>query len=149
MRLALEKARENLLAGGGPFGAVVVKDGQVVATGCNRVCPELDPTAHAEMVAIREACQALGVFHLTGAVLYASTEPCPMCLAACYWARLERVYYATNRRDAAAAGFIDEKLYREVCLPPGQRELPLTEDGREEALALFRLWENLPDKMRY
>ena len=124
LRLAVELARDNMLAGtGGPFGAIVVKDGRIIAQAGNEVQSANDPTAHAEVVAIRRACQALNSFNLQGCVVYASCEPCPMCLAAAYWAHVDAIYYAADRDDAAKAGFDDEYLYRQAALEPGQRDL--------------------------
>jgi tRNA(Arg) A34 adenosine deaminase TadA len=146
MQEAIRLARESK---GGPFGAVVVKDGRVIGRGSNEVTTKNDPTAHAEVVAIREACRLLGDFQLRGAEIYASCEPCPMCLAAIYWARLDRCYFALTRQDAAAMGFDDEFLYRELALPVGERSLPLVPVGRDVALVLVREWNERPDKVRY
>jgi guanine deaminase len=144
--LAIEGVRENR---GGPFGAVVVKDGVSVAEGANQVTSALDPTAHAEIVAIRAACAKLATFSLAGSEVYASTEPCPMCLAALYWARVDRVYYATTRADAARAGFDDEFLYAELERPPAERRLALVPLLREEGLAAFEAWIAMPDRTPY
>jgi guanine deaminase len=150
MREALRLARENVeQAAGGPFGAVVVKDGRIVGRGSNRVTTTLDPTAHAEIVAIREACQGLGTFVLAGCHLYTSCEPCPMCLSAAYWARIERLFYAGTRADAAAAGFDDDFLYREVARPIAERTLVSEPLLREEAAAVFALWQASPDRIPY
>lgn len=150
MRRAIELSREHMLAGeGGPFGAVVVRDGRIVGEGWNRVTSALDPTAHAEITAIREACRALGTFELRGCEIYTSCEPCPMCLAAIYWARLDRIWYANTRQDAAGIQFDDEWLYREVARPVDERSLPAGQILREEALEVFRAWEAKPDKIRY
>ena len=150
MRRAIELSRSHMEAGeGGPFGAVVVKDGVVVAEGWNRVTTCHDPTAHAEVTAIREACAALGTFELRGCEIYTSCEPCPMCLAAIYWARLDRIYYANGQADAAAIQFDDAWLYREVALPLAERSLPLTQLLRDEALEVFRAWDAKADKVRY
>ena len=150
MRRAIELSRIHMEAGeGGPFGAVVVREGLIVAEGWNRVTSTQDPTAHAEVVAIREACSRLGTFELKGCEIYTSCEPCPMCLAAIYWARLGRIYYANDQADAAAIAFDDAWLYREVALPLPDRSLPLTQLMREEALAVFRAWDTKPDKIRY
>jgi tRNA(Arg) A34 adenosine deaminase TadA len=146
MNEAIRLARESK---GGPFGAVVVKDGRIISRGNNEVTTKNDPTAHAEIVAIREACRAVGDFQLRGAEIYASCEPCPMCLAAIYWARLDRCYFALTRQDAAAMGFDDEFLYRELSLPVESRRLPLLPAGRDEALVLVREWNEKPDKVRY
>ena len=135
IRLSLEKMRQGL---GGPFGAIIVKDGEIIARGSNQVTSANDPTAHAEVVAIREACRRLGTFLLSGCELYTSCEPCPMCLSACYWARLDRVFFAATRQDAAEAGFDDDFLYRELAVAPADRQLPLEQLLRESARAADR-----------
>lgn len=134
---------------GGPFGAVVVKDGEVVGVGHNKVTSTNDPTAHAEVVAIREACRKLGTFDLSGAVIYSSCEPCPMCLSAIYWARLSAVYYANTRDDAARIGFDDAEIYEEVGKPIDARRLKMTRLPSAEAAAAFDEWERKEDKVRY
>jgi guanine deaminase len=134
---------------GGPFGAVVVKEGRIVGRGCNEVTSKNDPTAHAEVVAIREAARVLGVFHLTGCELYTTCEPCPMCLAAIYWARLDRYYYACTAQDAAAIEFADAFIHHELGLPPAQRTIPVLELMREEALEVFRAWKKKADRVAY
>lgn len=150
MRRAIELSRVHMEAGeGGPFGAVVVKDGLIVGEGWNRVTSSQDPTAHAEVVAIRQACRKLGTFQLRGCEIYTSCEPCPMCLGAVYWARLDRLWYANGRADAAAIQFDDEWLYREVALPPEGRSLPTLQLLRDEALEVFRAWTQKPDKTPY
>jgi tRNA(Arg) A34 adenosine deaminase TadA len=150
MREAIRISVEQMRAGqGGPFGAVVVKDGCIIARGWNRVTSSHDPTAHAEVTAIREACRALGNFRLTGCELYSSCEPCPMCLGAIYWARLERLYFAAGRRDAAEAGFDDEFIYRELPLAPGERRLPTVQVLREAAVQAFAEWKAKADKVPY
>ena len=150
MREAIRISVERMRAGqGGPFGAVVVKDGHVIARGWNQVTTSHDPTAHAEMTAIRDACRVLGDFRLTGCELYSSCEPCPMCLGAIYWARLERLYFAAGRRDAAEAGFDDEFIYREVPLPPVDRRLPTVQLLREAAVVAFVEWRAKTDKVPY
>ena len=150
MRRAIELSRVHMEAGeGGPFGAVVVKDGLIVGEGWNRVTSSQDPTAHAEVVAIRQACQKLGTFQLRGCEIYTSCEPCPMCLAAVYWARLDRLWYANGRTDAAAIQFDDDWLYREVALPAEARSLPSHQFLRDEALDVFRAWAQKPDKTPY
>jgi len=142
-------AAQNVRAGGGPFAALVVKDGAVVAAGVNRVVPSGDPTAHAEVVAIREACRVLGSFQLAGCEVYASCEPCPMCLGALYWARPDRVYFAATREDAAAAGFDDEFIYRQLATPPEGRSLPMIRVPADAAAAPFAEWAAKPDRTRY
>src|SRR6185295_4300380 len=150
MREAIALAAEGMRSGqGGPFGCVIVKGGAVVGRGTNRVTSSLDPTAHAEVVAIRDACRALGTFELAGCELYTSCEPCPMCLAAAYWARIPRMFYANTRQDAAAIGFDDEMLYEELPRPIEERRLAMKPLLREEALALFEEWARKPDKVMY
>ncbi len=150
MRRAIELSRIHMEAGeGGPFGAVVVREGLIVAEGWNRVTSTQDPTAHAEVVAIREACSRLGTFELKGCEIYTSCEPCPMCLSAIYWARLDRIWYANNQADAAAIQFDDQWLYREVALPISDRSLPTRNLLRDEALTVFQAWDAKPDKVRY
>ena len=149
MRRAIALSNEMVQQGGGPFGAIVVKDGKIIAQGANRVTVDNDPTAHAEVVAIRAACAALGSFALAGCEIYTSCEPCPMCLAAIYWARLERVYFANTRSDAGAIGFDDDFLYREIPLPIEARAIPMTRLLGDEARAVFRAWDTKADKVRY
>lgn len=149
LRHAIALATENVRAGGGPFGAVVVRRGEIVAQGVNRVTPDHDPTAHAEVVAIRGACAALGDFHLPGCVIYTSCEPCPMCLGAIYWARLEAVYYGSRRDHAAAAGFSDDQIYREIPLPPGERSIPARQLLTDEAEEPFAAWQRAEHRVPY
>ncbi len=150
MREAVSLGREGMNENnGGPFGAVVVCDGQIVGRGCNQVTVLFDPTAHAEVMAIREACRSLGRFALQGCELYTSCEPCPMCLAAIYWARLDRVCYACTRHDAAGFGFDDDFIYEQLPLAIAARSLPMEQIGREHALHLFREWSAKDDKIRY
>ena len=150
MQRAIELALDNVCAGrGGPFAAVVVRDGRIIAAGVNLVTSTNDPTAHAEIVAIREACRALGSFQLTGCEIYSTGEPCPMCLGAVYWARPARVYYALTRQDAARAGFDDALIYEEFRRPPDRRRIPLIQIMRREALPVFEHWERKTDKVRY
>lgn len=150
MRRAIRLAEENAASGnGGPFGAVIVKDGKVVAEGSNTVTVDNDPTAHAEVTAIRRACAVLGTFDLSGCELYTSCEPCPMCLAACYWAHVSKVFYAAGREDAADAGFDDEMIYVEVAKQLNERKLPFVQLLPEEGLRPFMLWKSNPDKIRY
>jgi guanine deaminase len=134
---------------GGPFGAIVVRDGRIVGRGSNRVTSANDPTAHAEIVAIRAACRRLETFRLDDCELYTSCEPCPMCLSAIYWARLRRVYYGNTRRDAAQIAFDDDFIYREVGLPLRRRQVPMRQLLRSEALAAFREWERKMDRVPY
>jgi tRNA(Arg) A34 adenosine deaminase TadA len=150
MLAAISKAEENLLTGkGGPFGAVVVKDGIIVAAVGNRVTSTNDPTAHAEVVAIREACKTLGTFDLTGCEIFASCEPCPMCLGAIMWARIDKLYFAADRIDASRAGFDDELFYSELALPPSERALKPTQILRNEANAVFDKWIGTDNKIPY
>lgn len=144
--LALENVTNH---GGGPFAALIVKDGEILAEGVNRVTATSDPTAHAEVVAIRQACAKLGDFELRGCELYTSCEPCPMCLAAAYWARLDRVYFAASREDAAAAGFDDEFLYEELVKPLSARRLPIARMDVKERCAPFEAWNRDQSKIRY
>lgn len=134
---------------GGPFGAVVVRDGEIVARGWNRVTSTRDPTAHAEIIAIRRACRKLGTFDLGDCELYTSCEPCPMCMGATYWARLRALYYANTREDAAQVGFDDERIYREIALPSGQRTIPTEQLLRTEAIVAFDEWRGKDDRVRY
>ena len=134
---------------GGPFGAVVVRHGKIIARGWNRVTSANDPTAHAEVTAIREACRKLKTFRLDDCALYASCEPCPMCLAAIYWARIGKIFYANTRRNAAAIGFDDDSIYREVSRPLSRRKIPMQQLLRHDALKVFAEWRNKPDKIRY
>lgn len=150
MREAFRQAREAMQDGqGGPFGAVVVRGGVIVGLGGNRVVRDRDPTAHAEVVALRAACRALGTHVLSGCVLYASCEPCPMCFGAIHWARIDRMWYAATRQDARAAGFDDELLYEQVAMPLHARRLPSEQLLRHEAILLFEQWQQHPDKVAY
>ena len=150
MREAIRLSRQKMLAGqGGPFGAVVVRNGKIVERGWNRVIAANDPTAHAEIVAIRNACKRLGRFHLEDCALYTSCEPCPMCLAAVYWARIENVFYANTRTDAAAIGFNDAMIYRELRLPFPRRGISMKPLLRREALRVFAEWNQKGDKILY
>jgi guanine deaminase len=150
MAKAIELAIENVRSGsGGPFAAVVVKEGRVIATGTNLVTSASDPTAHAEVVAIRAACASLGSFQLHGCDLYATCEPCPMCLGAIYWARPYRVFFGGSASDAAAAGFDDAFIYQQLSLPHSARRISFVPLMREEALACFRAWETKQDRVSY
>jgi guanine deaminase len=147
---AVALAQENVTThGGGPFGALVARDGAILAEGRNLVTASSDPTAHAEVVAIRAACQNLGSFELRGCELYTSCEPCPMCMAAAYWARLDRVYFAASREDAAAAGFDDQFLYEELVKPLGQRRLRIERLDVTAPCAPFEAWNRDQSKIRY
>jgi tRNA(Arg) A34 adenosine deaminase TadA len=149
MRRAIELSRDNVKRGGGPFGAVIVKDGRIVGEGANRVTASNDPTAHAEVTAIRDACTRLGTFDLSGAEIYTSCEPCPMCLAAIYWARLDRIHFANTKVDAAEIEFDDQFIYQEFAREPERRRIPMRQMLREEALAAFRDWQASATKIRY
>jgi guanine deaminase len=150
MQRAIALSLANVRAGrGGPFGAVVVKDGKVVAEGANSVTATNDPSAHAEVVAIRKACKKLKHFELEGCDIYTSCEPCPMCLGAIYWARPSRVYFANTQRDAARIGFDDSFIYREIRTPFRRRRIPMLPFMRKEALAAFQAWEKKQDKIEY
>jgi guanine deaminase len=146
IRISIEMMRRGK---GGPFGAVVVRGGEIVGRGCNEVTSTNDPTAHAEIVAIREACRHLGTFQLGDSELYTSCEPCPMCLSAIYWARLKKVYYANTRKDAAKIDFDDDFIYSEVSRPIADRKLNMRQLMRKEALVAFQEWEKKTDKIRY
>ena len=150
MARAVQLSIDNVRSGrGGPFGAVVVRDGKIIAEGVNRVTSANDPTAHAEVLAIRQACANLGVYHLEDCELYTSCEPCPMCLGAIYWAHLSRIYFANTAADAAEIGFDDSFLYSELKKPHLQRRIPTVQIMREEALAGFRAWAAKVDKIPY
>lgn len=149
MRKAIELAIENVKNGGGPFGAVIVKDGEIVATGVNRVTANNDPTAHAEVSAIRAACEKIGTFMLDGCEIYSSCEPCPMCLGAIYWAHIDRLYYGCSKLDAADAGFDDSFIYKELELDANQRRLKTEKLLPDEAKATFEAWKNKEDKVEY
>ena len=146
IRLSIQMMRRGK---GGPFGAIVVKGNTIVGRGCNRVTSGNDPTAHAEIVAIRDACRRLRTFQLDGCELYTSCEPCPMCLSAIYWARLKRVYFANTRKDAARIEFDDDFIYTEVSRPISKRKVAMKQILRREALAAFREWEKKTDKIPY
>lgn len=149
MRMAIRLSEENVAAGGGPFGAVIARDGEIIATGTNRVTPDCDPTAHAEVSAIRAAAKKLGTFDLSGCEIYTSCEPCPMCLGAIYWARLDRMYYGNNKHDAAKIGFDDAFIYEELALKPAARKLRSAILLPKEAIKAFEAWETKTDKVEY
>ena len=150
MQEAIELSVNNVLKNnGGPFGAVVVKDGKIIARGYNQVTANNDPTAHAEVVAIREACKVLGTFQLTNCEIYTSCEPCPMCLGAIYWARPSKVYYANTKEDAAAIEFDDDFIYKEIEKPIHEREMKFIQIMRNEAQVGFSAWKNKTDKISY
>lgn len=150
MRRAIELARQGMNQGaGGPFGAVIVKDGEIVGEGWNQVIATNDPTAHGEVTAIRNACAKLGTFSLEGCEIHTTGQPCPMCLGAIYWARIRRIYYGFRIEDAAAIGFDDTEFFRQMLLPPGGRLIPSVETCREEAMDLAAEYTRLPDKRHY
>ena len=149
MRRAIQLSVENVQRGGGPFGAVIVKDGKVVGEGFNRVTASNDPTAHAEVVAIREACRHLKTFTLAGCEIYTSCEPCPMCLSAIYWARLDRIWFANTKLDAAEIQFDDHFIYDELAKDAAHRAIPMQGMLRDEALAAFRDWQANASRIRY
>lgn len=150
MRRAIELSLENVRSGrGGPFGAVVAKDGVIIGEGANQVLATNDPSAHAEVIAIREACRTLNAFQLSGCDVYTSCEPCPMCMGLIYWARPDAVYYANTAEDAANIGFDDALIYRELTKIPSQRDIRMKQIMRDEALAAFRAWEQKPGKVLY
>jgi len=149
LQQAIELALENVRRNGGPFGAVVVRAGVAIAAGCNQVTSTNDPTAHAEIVAIREACRVLGAFQLGGCDVYSSCEPCPMCLGALYWARPSRIFFAATQQDAAAAGFDDSLIYREMQLPAERRSIPTIHVTDEMAARPFAEWAAKADKTKY
>lgn len=149
MREAIRLSIDNIKQGGGPFGAVIVKDGEIIARGANHVVLANDPTAHAEVTAIREACARLHTYDLSGCEIYSSCEPCPMCLSAIYWAHLSHLYFACTKDDAARIHFDDKFIYQELELPIHERYLPTNTLMRDQALQAFRDWEDKPDKTAY
>lgn len=149
MRKAIELSIESVRNGGGPFGAIIARKGEIIAEGSNGVTIYNDPTAHAEVTAIRKACEKLGTFDLTGCEIYTSCEPCPMCLGAIYWAHLDKIYYANDRKDAADIGFDDDFIYQEIEVKPQYRKKPSEILMREEGLETFRIWNKKTDKIEY
>ncbi len=149
MKEAIRLSEENLDNGGGPFGAVIARDGEIVATGVNRVTASHDPPAHAEVSAIRAACQKLNTFNLSGCEIYTSCEPCPMCLAAIYWAHLDKVYFGNGKTDAKEIGFDDSFIYDELALPREKRKLPAEMLLDTEAIRAFKMWQKKQDKIEY
>ena len=149
MQRAIELSINSVRNGGGPFGAVIAREGEIIAEGSNGVTIYNDPTAHAEVTAIRKACEKLGTFDLTGCEIYTSCEPCPMCLGAIYWAHLDKIYYANNRKDAADIGFDDDFIYQEIEVRPQYRKKPSEILMREEGLEAFRIWNKKTDKIEY
>ena len=149
MQRAIELSIESINSGGGPFGSVIVKDNKIISEGMNRVSVNNDPTAHGEIVAIRLATKSLNNFNLKGCELYSSTEPCPMCLSAIYWARIDKVYYANTRNDAQKINFDDSLIYSELIKKIDQRKIPMIQVMREEGLKAFELWNKKTDKVKY
>ena len=149
MLKAIELSRKNIEKGGGPFGAIIVRDGQIVARAGNSVTISNDPTAHAEINAIRKACRKLGTFDLSGCTIYTSCEPCPMCLGAIYWAHIDKIFYGNDAKAAAAAGFDDNFIYKELSLLPEYRSIPTEPLHGDDAFKVFEIWINKPDKTRY
>lgn len=149
MREAIRLSEENVANGGGPFGAVIARDGEIVATGVNRVTADHDPTAHAEVRAIREACKKLNTFDLSGCEIYSSCEPCPMCLGAIYWAHLDRLYYGNDKTDAKEIGFDDSFIYDELELPPNRRHLHSEILLDNEAIRAFEMWDRDENRIKY
>ncbi|MBR2203834.1 MAG: nucleoside deaminase [Prevotella sp.] len=149
MREAIRLANESVERGGGPFGAVIVKDGKIVAGSSNSVTIDNDPTAHAEVNTIRQACKTLGTFSLSGCVIYSSCEPCPMCLGAIYWAGISKIFYGNTRKDARDIDFADDFIYQELELPIEKRTVPTLPLLRDEAISTFRLWREKADKIKY
>ena len=149
MREAIRLADESVAHGGGPFGAVIVKDGEIIAGSSNSVTIDIDPTAHAEVNTIRQACRKLGTFDLSGCYIYTSCEPCPMCLGAIYWSHLSRVYYGNNRKDAASIDFADDFIYLELDKPLKERSIPFIPTLRKESLQTFKKWTEKEDKTAY
>ncbi|MBF1384184.1 nucleoside deaminase [Prevotella aurantiaca] len=149
MRRAIELSENSVRNGGGPFGAVIAKNGEIVAEGSNKVTIDNDPTAHAEVCTIRKACQKLNTFDLSGCVIYTSCEPCPMCLGAIYWAHLDKIYYANDRKDAGKIGFDDDFIYEEIALEPQYRKKPSEILLRYEAKNAFKMWTLKDDKSEY
>lgn len=149
MREAIRLSVENVENGGGPFGAVIARDGEIVATGVNRVTANNDPTAHAEVSAIRKACEALNTFDLSGCEIFSSCEPCPMCLGAIYWAHIDKIYFGNNKDDAKAINFDDSFIYDELALERGERRLPTEVLLDNEAIKAFEMWRDKADKVEY
>jgi len=149
MKEAIKLSEENVRQGGGPFGAVIVKDGKIVGRGANSVAPNMDPTAHAEVMAIRDAAKNLETFDLKDCTIYTSCEPCPMCLGAIYWAHLSKMFYGNTKEDAAEAGFDDALIYKELELPKEKRSLPAENLLPDEAIKAFKMWEKMPNKIKY
>lgn len=149
MRRAIALSKDSVLNGGGPFGAVIVRNGKIIAEGSNRVTIDNDPTAHAEVIAIRNAALKEGTFDLSGCFIYTSCEPCPMCLGAIYWAHIDKIFYANTREDAAKIGFDDDFIYKEIAVEPQYRKRPSELLLRDEAIDVFKMWKQKDDKIEY
>ena len=149
MKMAIELSIESVNKGGGPFGSVIVKDNKIIAEGSNKVTSTNDPTAHGEIVAIREACKKLNNFSLSGCELYSTCEPCPMCLSAIYWARIDKIYYANTREDAQKIDFDDSFIYSEINKEIKDRKIKMYQIHRDQALEAFKIWKNKEDKIKY
>ena len=149
MQRAIDLSKDSVRNGGGPFGAVIARNGEIIAEGSNCVTIDCDPTAHAEVSTIRKAAKKLGTFDLSGCEIFTSCEPCPMCLGAIYWAHLDKIYYANDRKDAAKIGFDDDFIYEELSLKPSERQKPSEILMREEAIEAFRMWQEKEDKTEY
>ena len=149
MKRAIDLSIQNIKNNGGPFGCVIVKDNNIISEGVNRVTFNNDPTAHAEIVAIRNACNKMNTFNLEGCELYSSCEPCPMCLSAIYWSHIDKVYYGNSREDAAKIHFDDKFIYDELSLKMTERKIPISQISRDEAIKAFNLWENEENKIKY
>jgi len=149
MRRAIELSKQSVRNGGGPFGAVIARNGEIIAEGSNCVTIDCDPTAHAEVSTIRKACKALKTFDLSGCEIFTSCEPCPMCFGAIYWAHLDKIYMGNDRKDAAKIGFDDDFIYQEIALPADQRKKPSEILLRDEALEAFKMWDEKEDKTEY
>ena len=149
MRRAIELSKQSVRNGGGPFGAVIARNGEIVAEGSNCVTIDCDPTAHAEVSTIRKACKALGTFDLSGCEIFTSCEPCPMCFGAIYWAHLDKIYMGNDRKDAAKIGFDDDFIYQEIALSAEHRKKPSEVLLRDEALEAFKMWDEKEDKTEY
>lgn len=149
MRRAIALSKDSVLNSGGPFGAVIVRNGKIIAEGSNRVTIDNDPTAHAEVIAIRNAALKEGTFDLSGCFIYTSCEPCPMCLGAIYWAHIDKIFYANTREDAAKIGFDDDFIYKEIAVEPQYRKRPSELLLRDEAIDVFRMWKQKDDKIEY
>lgn len=149
MQRAIDLSKNSVRNGGGPFGAVIARNGEIIAEGSNNVTTDCDPTAHAEVSTIRKAAKKLGTFNLSGCEIFTSCEPCPMCLGAIYWAHLDKIYYANDRKDAAKIGFDDDFIYEELSLKPSERQKPSEILMREEALEAFHMWQEKEDKTEY